>query len=328
MSSVSALLLHPLLAALDHPEQLFRATDLTPELVADADARVSPAQFCVAWAEVARLSGDAHVALHIAERVPVGAFGVVEYVCRASATLGEALAQWVRYLHLLNDAVEVGVVEEEDHAGVRVLSDSEAPAPLSHELCFALLCKHARALASAPVRFESVRFSHRPAGDAAVYRRWFDAPVLFGADTTELVLPRAALGAPLSSADETLAGILARHADELDARDRSVPPLTAQVKRVLVSALSTNDAAMARVARKLGLAPRTLQRRLKDEGVSFQSVLTEVRHQMALRYLEGDMALSEIAFLLGFSEPSAFFRAFKRWTGTTALEIRAQLRAT
>src|SRR5579863_7890959 len=107
--SVSVLLVRPLAAALGSARlaELWDATDLTAEIVGDDDARVSPAQFCVAWAEAIRATGDAQLALAIARAIPPGAFGIVEYVCRSAPTLGEALRQWVRYLNLLDDAVEV-----------------------------------------------------------------------------------------------------------------------------------------------------------------------------------------------------------------------------
>ena len=153
-TSISVLLLSPLIIMLDSPaarESFFGASDLTPAQLADPDARVSPSQFCVAWAELRRLSGDPQVALRVAERTPPGAFGVVEYVCRCARTLGEALRHWVRYLNLLDDAVVVGLVEEGDLACLRVLQESEAPAPASHELCFALVVARARLLCASPL---------------------------------------------------------------------------------------------------------------------------------------------------------------------------------
>src|SRR5690606_36104531 len=96
-ASVSALLVRPLVAALEPSaarDAFFTATDLTPELVADADARISPAQLSVAWSELARLSGEPAIALTVASQIPQGAFGIVEYVCRSAPTLRDSLAQW------------------------------------------------------------------------------------------------------------------------------------------------------------------------------------------------------------------------------------------
>jgi AraC-like DNA-binding protein len=183
-----------------------------------------------------------------------------------------------------------------------------------------------RELCVTPPRLVKVELTHRTQGDPAAYRRWFDAPVSFGAGATQLVFARSALDVPLRTADPQLLAILSRHAEELAARDRSLPPMIAQVERVLRKALRSDDAQVERVARELGLTGRSLQRRLKDEGTSFQLVRDKVRRELASRYLEDELSMAEISFLLGFSEPSAFFRAFKRWTGLTPLESRARAR--
>jgi AraC-like DNA-binding protein len=100
------------------------------------------------------------------------------------------------------------------------------------------------------------------------------------------------------------------------------------VRRVLRSALSNADPQLSATAKRLGLTARSLQRRLQDEGTSFQALRDETRRALADRYLTEGLSLAEISFLLGFSEPSAFFRAFKRWTGRTPIERRAMLSAT
>src|SRR4051812_26120555 len=108
MASISVLLLRPVALATPDRDALWRATDLAPELLADDDARVTPAQFCVAWAELVRAT-DRRIALELAAATPPGAFGIVEYVCRAAPTVGDALRNWCRYLNLLDDAVEVAL---------------------------------------------------------------------------------------------------------------------------------------------------------------------------------------------------------------------------
>jgi AraC-like DNA-binding protein len=323
--SVSVLLVRPLVLALGSSrlEPFWRATDLTAQLVADDDARISPAQFCVAWAEAIRITGQPQIALAIAGAIPPGAFGIVEYVCRSAPTLGDALRQWVRYLNLLDDAVEVALETDGDRACLRVTRESEAPAPASHELCFALVAHYARQLSTAPFRVTAVELSHRATGDLAAYRAWFDAPVTFGAAETQLVMPLASLAHPLASADPALLAILTRAADELSRRTESDPSIAAQVARVLRDVLRDEAADVGTVAKRLGMTSRSLQRRLKDEGTSFQAVRDATRQELAKRYLDARLSIAEISFLLGFSEPSAFFRAFKRWTGLTPLEARA-----
>ncbi len=329
MGSVSVLLVRPVVAAIGSAalDAFWGATDLTPQILADDDARLSAAQFCVAWSEGVRLTKDPQLALRIAAATPSGAFGIVEYVCRTSPTVGDALRQWVRYLNLLDDAVTVSLVVEGDRACLRVERESEAPAPASHELCWALVARQARELSAVPFRLTTVDFTHRAPDDIAAYRAWFGSPVVFGAERTQLVMPASALTATLVSSDPKLLVILSRAADELGRRSTTDPTLTAQTKRVLREALRSDDATVERVASKLGLTGRSLQRRLKDEGTAFQTVREDVRRELAQRYLDDDLSIAEISFLLGFSEPSAFFRAFKRWTGQTPIESRLARRA-
>lgn len=331
--SISVVLVRPLVAALQPSQQalsrFFSATDLTPEIVADADARISPAQFCVAWAEATRLSGDPTLSLRIAEATPQGAFGVVEYVCRSAPTLRDALVQWVRYLGILDDAVDVALVElpkERGKSALRVTRESEAPAPASHELCFALVVRHARTLVGAAFAVSEVRFVHRATdAQAERHRAFYGARAVFGAKQTELVLDDATLDRPLSTADPHLLAILLPTAEQ-QRRDRPAPAAFAdQVRVALRSALANDDAQLDAVARKLAMTGRSLQRRLRDEGISFQAMRDEVRRELADRYLSQGLSFAEISFMLGFSEPSAFFRAFKRWTGQTPFERRVAL---
>jgi AraC-like DNA-binding protein len=329
-ASISTVLVRPLVAVLQATphalDAFYAATDLTPEILADAEARVSPAQFCVAWAEATRWTGDPALALGLAHAMPPGSFGIVEYVCRSAPTVREALRQWVRYLAILDDAVEVGLVDSGQTTALRVIRESEAPAPASHELCFALLVRHARAIAAGDFRVASVHFAHRATdAHAARHRAFFGTDVHFGARRTEMILDAAVLDTPLTTADANLLAILVPTAEDKRARSSPFPPLTEQVRRALRAALASDDAQLEPLARRLGMTGRSLQRRLKDEGTSFQLLRDAMRRELADRYLGEGMTFAEISFLLGFSEPSAFFRAFKRWTGLTPFERRASL---
>ncbi len=327
MSGISCLLVQPLLLAMAGDEarttRFWRACELSAEQVLAPDARVDAAQFAAAWDAAIALSEKPTLALWLAEQIPAGTFGVVEYVCRSADTLGEALRQWVRYLNLLDDAVEVGLLESGDIAELRVLRESPVPAPASHELCFALLLHRSQELLQGQtLRATRVDFQHPCPADPQVYERWFGAPVRFCAEHTQLVLPRAALGFNLRTTDPALLEILSRHARDLQGALPSGSLLAEQVRSALQRGLRNNQCSVEDVAKELGLTPRSLQRRLKDEGHGFKELRDEVRSALARRYLESGLSAAEISFLLGFSEPSAFFRAFRRWTGVSPLESR------
>ncbi|HWO21398.1 MAG TPA: AraC family transcriptional regulator [Kofleriaceae bacterium] len=332
MGSVSVLFVRPLVAAIDAAvgpglEAFWRATELTPQLIADDDARIMAPQLAAAWDEAIRLTGDQQLPLRAAAALRPGAFGIAEHVCRAAPTFGEALRQWVRYLNLLDDTATVGLDVEDDRALVRVVREREASAPAARALSWAIVARYARELCEAPVQPLAVELPHREPDDVEPYRAWFAAPVTFDAAAPQLVLPRSALAARLVPADPAPLALLLQIGEELGKRAAADPPMTQQVKRVLLDALRSDDAQVESVAKQLGLTVRSLQRRLKDEGTSFQGVREEVRRALAQRYLDAGLAVVEISFLLGFAEPSAFFRAFKRWTGMTPVEHRAQDRA-
>lgn len=317
MGSVSVLLVRPLAAALGS------AAGISPELPADDDGRIAEPRHVAAWATALQASGDPRLPLRIAAETPPGALGLVEHVCRAAPTLGEALRRWVRFLNLLDDTVEMDLEVEEDRAVVSLEGKREEAVPAADELRLAMIARFARELPPEPVRPIAVDFEHAGPDDAAPLAAWFDAPVAFGAGATRLVLPREALAARLPPADPAPLAVLTRAADELAAAAEADPPVTRQVKRALPEALATDDAQVEAIAKQLGLAVRSLQRRLKDEGTSFQVVREDVRRALALRYVDAGLPAVQIAFLLSFDEPAAFLRAFKRWTGVTPAERRA-----
>ncbi len=207
-----------------------------------------------------------------------------------------------------------------------MIRESEAPAPASHELCFALVVKHARAMIAGCCRVEEVRFTHGTSDPhAARLRAFFGSPVVFKAEHTEIVLSAEVIAAPLTTADPNLLALLLAVAEDKRARPTPERLLTDQVRRALRDSLSSDSVQLEAVAKTLGMTGRSLQRRLKDEDTSFQAVRDEMRLELAERFLGEGRTFAEISFLLGFSEPSAFFRAFKRWTGLTPFERRASL---
>jgi AraC-like DNA-binding protein len=141
-----------------------------------------------------------------------------------------------------------------------------------------------------------------------------------------MVFPASAFALPLRSADPNLLAILERSLGSKHdgARvEREPPSMSARIRASLLEALRTNRYDIVSIARSLAVTPRKLQRALKEESTSFNAIRDELRYTLASRYLDEGLSIAEISFLLGFSEPSAFFRAFKRWSGTTPIESRA-----
>jgi AraC-like DNA-binding protein len=147
--------------------------------------------------------------------------------------------------------------------------------------------------------------------------------VQFGCARTELVFDARLLDLPVPKADPALAALLQRNAQALLGPAIADCTFAGEIRRVLSKVSAPGDLQLAVVARKVGTSARTLQRRLAEEGSSFHELVRETRSTLAKNYLrKGELAICEIAYLLGFSQPSAFHRAFQRWTGMTPRTFR------
>jgi len=168
-----------------------------------------------------------------------------------------------------------------------------------------------------------VQFEHQAPAQTSEQARVFGAPASFGHGANALVVEPEFCERQIPAADARLYPILRRYLDRiLD----ELPPeagLLASVRRVIGDLMRQGDPKLGQVASKLAIGPRTLQRRLKDHGVDFNGLVDDTRRQFSLRYLQDRKnTLTEVAYLLGYSEVSAFNRAFKRWTGSTPSDYR------
>jgi AraC-like DNA-binding protein len=264
--------------------------------------------------------------LHLAELLQPGTYDIVECAARASADLREALARLVRYQRLLDDSVEIAVV---DGGGphVSIVQRHEIPPHLrvhhAPECFFAALLGQGRRLAGRPWAPKEMRFRHARPGATEEHERLFACPVRFGAREAAMVVSRDVLALPVVTGDPAVAAVLARYADELLGRLPLADDPVTRAKRALSEALGCGgDPSLPAVASRLGTTPRTLQRALEAQGTTHRALLDERRKDRGVTLAAGDLAFDEVAFLLGFSEISAFYRAFKRWTGTTPASFR------
>jgi AraC-like DNA-binding protein len=192
-----------------------------------------------------------------------------------------------------------------------------------------------RLLSNARIRPAEVTFAHPAPPDPGPYERFFDGPVRFGQPSTVMHLVPAQLAMPIPRADPVLGSLLREAASRALAEVGSATPATAptslagQLRDIMAEELQRGGPpGVAAIARRLGMSTRTLRRRLDEEGGSFRELVDDIRADLARGYL-ADLRLpvSEVAFLLGFSELSAFHRAFRRWEGTTPAAYRQALGA-
>jgi AraC-like DNA-binding protein len=279
--------------------------------------------------EAARVTGDPHITLHLATAHRRGDYGVLELASCNAPNLGEALRRLTRYVHLVNPTATFNLTVDGRTARLDHSLHGRRPdqGRYMHEFNLGLIVHIGRLHCAGEWRLDRVWFAHaEPESTAELIRFFGTEKITFNRATNGFAFPAALLELALTSADATLLPILDRHAHLLLPKHTAAPTdLVATLRERIRASLGQGEAAAPKLARALGMSSRTLQRRLTELGISYQAVLDEVRHELALHYLEDPkLRLSEVAFLLGYSEFRAFLRAFKRWTGTTPGNVRAR----
>jgi AraC-like DNA-binding protein len=303
-------------------EPILARLGIDEDALSDPDGRLPLALEDALWEATAEASGDPCFGLHAATQAEAGDFDVFGYALRTSPTLRHALHDAARYNRLLHDVALLELVDEGELVRIthRFRGDPMGPSWHAADYTMAALVVTARALTGVDLRPVRVALIHPAPDEARCYRELFGegVPIAFGAPRNEVVFHRDALARPVVGGDPGLHAVLRRHADDLLSRLPKADDLPTRVRERIAEALQGGDPSLEAVARQLGASSRTLQRRLSEHGLRYQDLLDELRRELAYAYLRDDrMAIGEVAYLLGFGEPRAFHRAFKRWTGTT-----------
>lgn len=254
-------------------------------------------------------------------------FGALGHAWLASSTLRRALERSRRYWQLLGQRTALTLRDESD--GLAVVLDNPrsdpAVAAITTDIDFAVLlglCRFNAGAALRPVRVRLIRSEPR---DRSPYDAFYACPVEFGAAERSLVLPRAEVDAALPTGNPHLVGLLERSlAEELARLDRS--DVVARCRALLLERLASGELSATEAARRLAMSRRTLHRKLADSGTTWQELVDATRRDLALRMIEDPRRpIGEITFELGFSQQSAFARAFRRWAGTSPTQYRESL---
>jgi AraC-like DNA-binding protein len=262
----------------------------------------------------------------LAIETPITAFPLVDYLVHTSDDVGDAVRQLARYLPLVPAPLTLDIRDDEDP--VRVICVMEAWAqPASAEYTVALNSRRFREETDDRVRFAYASFTHQP-DDVADLEALLGCPVRPRASWAGMALSREAWRTPLLRRDPILRRVLEGQAEAMSPGQPTPGGIALEVRRALVARLPRAETEIETIARDLRMSTRTLQRRLSSAGLSYQELLDRARRENAEKCIANSLlSISEVAYLVGYSEPAAFHRAFRRWTGLTPQAFRQRARS-
>lgn len=303
-------------------DEVLRRSGLDPAELSRENLRTQFSAQPRFWNAAVELSGDPCIGLHLGEKMPIYKGQILEYLFLSSQTFGDGLRRVVSYQRLISDALHGQVTETPSPCLTSYFSEHRyATSHLAEAMVLGLI-KVFQAVTNGAFKPDLVVFNHAPNTNLAEYQRIFQCPVEFNAPSFQLFFPSSILGYKSLYAEPELLNLHIQVADQrlaiLLQQD-----LINEVRGQLGALLESGETTLANVAQRIGVTPRHLRHQLDIAGTSFQRLLNEYRHRLAKRLLsQTDEAITEIVYLTGFSEPSTFYRAFKRWEGTTPIEYR------
>jgi len=306
---------------------LMAKADVTSRQVEDDDVRL-PVQGQIKFVElIAEALKDDFLGFHLARDLDLREIGLLYYVFNSAELLGDAFKRAERYTTIVNEGISLHVREGKEigvtftYVGVERMSDR-------HQIEFwaTSVVRACRELTNRHLRPNCVRFLHRRSGGCPELVKFMGCDVVFGASVDGITFPGTIKQLPVVNADPYLNKLLVKYCEEMRSNQRSGRgTFRIGVENTIAPLLPHGRAHADEIAHRLGLSRRTLARRLASEGLTFEGVLSGLRADLAKRYLRDEtVAISQIAWLVGYKEVSAFTHAFTRWTGKTPREARAQ----
>jgi AraC-like DNA-binding protein len=311
-------------------QALFKRHGIDPGLLSNPNARIPSESWDALTLDAASQIPDPAFGLLASRCWHPSNLGALGYAWLTSSTLRTGFGRVVRYWRILGEGSTTHL--DETSGGVKMVLARQAADPISSAIAadfiLSLLVDMCRMNAGASLRPMTVSLMRARPKDSQVYRRHFGCVVHFAADEESFTLSRQDADRPLPTSNRQLAAtldhILAEQLAHLDKKD-----VVARCQAHLLDQLCSGEISEDVMAEQLHMSRRTLQRKLAEADLTYQKLVDDTRRDLALRHLEDPRhSITDVTFLLGFSQQSAFTRAFKRWTGMAPSEYRAQQAAT
>jgi len=302
---------------MDHgtsPDAFEKLTGVHHSRISDPDGWIPMASFVRLWELAIDATGDPALALRLREKT--GVRSMIHFVVQLvmhSSTLLDSLFHLKKYIRILSETDKMEISDDGDLIGVTYTNTSPYQVRWLPEYHFSFGIELGRSLVNRSYDPVQVSFQHADPGYKEVYDDIFRAPVLFEQPENSIILRKEDQLQPIPSRDPYLQKVLKNYAD-LSINKRHQPEsLQDKIKSYLIARLPSGEATLEAAASHMNMTRSTLYRQLKTEGTSFSDLLLKTRQELAKNHLRSGMTNSQTAYLLGFSEPSAFQRAFKQW---------------
>ena len=309
------------------PDALLLEAGIDRQLLDKPENRIPFEQQQALWALAVEHSDNPTFGLLFARCIQPASFGVVGYMLMNCRTIEECLQATVKYQFLAGQGGEFSLEHSGERTALRYTPVNPAHPVTAHRVVamLAVNVSFGRWLVG-EFRPRKVEFCHAAPADMAVceeYEEFFGCPVSFGEDANRLFYDASVTGLIVPNASEDLLLLLSERANRLLESLSQRSGIAARIASLMATQLNSSVPDKAVIAAQLGMSERTLQRRLREEGTTYQEILDNARHYLARELLKNTrLSLTNIAIQLGFAEPSAFFRAFKKWEGTNPGQYR------
>lgn len=330
MGQITSLFVHKVIAQADDSldrRAFLAAVGVDPDAPVDPKVMVAASDYYDFFADVARADPNGlELPLRVGATMRCENYGAFGLAWKSAANLRGSFERAARYARVLTNVAAYEVREEQEGVYMHLHRDGDRAQlglRLSNEATIASIAAISQEVSTSTFRAQAIYFRHGGPGSSAAHERHFGCPVQFGADRDALLVSRETTQAPNEVGDAGIVKFFDTHLDEELSKFEDDASLERRVRIQVSQSLSQGVPAVTDIASRFGMSGRTLQRRLSDRGYSFQKIVDEARRELAERLLkETSYPLAEVAFLAGFSEQSAFNRAFKRWAGQTPRSFR------
>ncbi len=304
-------------------DEVLRRSGISTDKLYDTELRTNFSAQPLFWQAAEEVSGDKDIGLHLGEHLPVYKGQILEYLFLSSPTFRDGLERAINYQRLISDALKLQLVDNgEDLYVSNTFADPDSAGRHLTECLVQGLIKLLQHVTDGAFKPTKIEFRHSQSLPQEDYQRAFSCPVTFEKNEFRLHFDRPVLAYRSLHAQPELLKVHEQVANEHLAK-LAHSDFVQQASRQIGALLENGEVTLEAVAERMGISVRQLRHQLEQGGSSFQKEVNRYRHRLAKRLLgTTDESINEIVYLTGFSEPSTFYRAFKRWEGITPIEFR------